>query len=262
MFGTALDLVAAPIRQTLTIRERDHRPWPLPRRPWLMGQTWINLLFAHWRVPEESLRRYVPDQLALDRFDGETWLGVTPFEVAALRFGFAPPLPGLSRFRELNVRTYVRVDGKPGIFFFSLDAASELAVSGARRFYKLPYFKAEMSIRRVGNEIAFTSARLGQGVHFTARYAPAALEAAPGDLADFLIERYCLYTVDHASRVWRAEIHHPRWPLQSAEAELKFGGLLAEGLAVDPKAALLHYSRRQDVLVWRLERVPQHQITT
>src|SRR5262245_20685303 len=112
--------------------DASHRPWPLPQRPWAMGMHWHDLLFAHWPVKVESLRPLVPSELAIDTFDGQAWLGVVPFRMTAVRPRICPSLPGLSAFLELNVRTYVTAEGKPGVWFFSLDAASRLAVRAAR----------------------------------------------------------------------------------------------------------------------------------
>src|SRR3954453_16381426 len=140
-----LELFATPARQSAALREVEHRPWPLPAAPWAMGQTWEHLLFAHWRVDPEELRRLLPEGLELDTHDGEAWLGITPFRLTGLRLRGTLPLPRLSAFHELNVRTYVVADGKPGIWFFSLDADHRLAVLGARRLYRLPYHRARMS---------------------------------------------------------------------------------------------------------------------
>jgi uncharacterized protein len=86
--------------------EAAHRPWPLPDSPWFIAQSWEKLLFAHWRVPEPALREVVPSELPIDSFDGSAWIGVTPFRVRALRLRGTPPVPGLSSFCEVNVRTY------------------------------------------------------------------------------------------------------------------------------------------------------------
>jgi uncharacterized protein YqjF (DUF2071 family) len=134
------------LAESRVVAETAHRPWPLPSGPWLMAQTWGDLLFAHWTVPAGALRALVPEPLTIDRFDGNAWLAITPFEVSSLRLRGTPPLPWLSRFPELNVRTYVSLGGKPGIWFFSLDAARALAVAAARRTYRLPYFHARMTI--------------------------------------------------------------------------------------------------------------------
>lgn len=222
-----------------------------------MAQTWQDLLFAHWRVPVSTLRRVVPAQLPLDTFDDTAWLGVTPFLVRGARGRLTPPIPFLSRFPELNVRTYVTVGGKPGIYFLSLDAARWLAVVGARRAFRLPYFRADMSIHRRGDEVTYGSRRVaadGEPARFSGRYRPRgeAFEAEPGSLEYFLAERYCLYTFDERLRVYRADIHHPPWPLQHAEAEIAFNSM-AEPFGIDlARAPLLHYAHRQDVLIWGL----------
>jgi uncharacterized protein YqjF (DUF2071 family) len=143
-------LLSDALCQRAVLGETGHRPWPLPQGAWLMGQTWANLLFAHWRVPEEALRRVVPPQLPLDTFEGSAWLGITPFCVRGLRLRNTAPAPVLSSFPELNVRTYVSVEGKPGIYFLSLDADSRPAVAAARRLYRLPYPARTSSSGRCG----------------------------------------------------------------------------------------------------------------
>ena len=226
-----------------------------------MAQAWENLLFAHWAVPIATLRRVVPAAIPIDSFDGSAWLGVTPFRVSAFRLRGTPHVPWLTQFPETNVRTYATIDGKPGIYFFSLDAASRVAVSAARRTYRLPYFHARMSIERKKRAIAYRSERVsddGPPAALRLRYRPT-LEpsrASPGSLEHFLTERYCLYTLDDAGGVQRADIHHPPWPLQPADAEWEHNSM-ASGLGVELRAehALLHFARRQDVLIWRLNRV-------
>src|SRR5205823_4815092 len=126
------------------LQRQEHRPWPLPRSPWIMRQTWNDLLFAHWSLPAEALRPLVPPELSLDLFEGKAWVAVTPFHMTDVAFRAMPPVPVLSAFPELNVRTYVTYMGKPGVFFFSLDAFNPPAVWGARLLYHLPYFYARM----------------------------------------------------------------------------------------------------------------------
>src|SRR4051812_2149883 len=138
----ALDLITAPFVQGQVTREREHRPWRIPDRSWIMAQTWTNLLFAHWDVAPKAIADSMPHELPLDTYEGRAWIGITPFGVRNLRPRLAWPLPFLSAFPEINVRTYVNVDGKAGIYFFSLDAGSRLAVAAARRLYRLPYFVA------------------------------------------------------------------------------------------------------------------------
>jgi uncharacterized protein YqjF (DUF2071 family) len=208
-----------------------------------MGQTWLDLLFAHWRVPEATLRRGVPAEIPIDTFDGSAWLGITPFEVVGLHPRGLPPLPWLSRFPELNVRTYTTIDGRPGIWFFRLDADRAAAVLAARLTYRLPYRHASMSIVRSGTRIAYRD-----DGRFAATYEPCGPVAfpRPGTLEHFLTERYRLYTTDHRGRVRSADIHHAPWPLQPARAEL------AENTMGPDDEPLLHFAARQDVLVWPL----------
>jgi uncharacterized protein len=219
-----------------------------------MGQTWHHLLFAHWRVEPSAIDRLLPPPLSAHRREGSAWLGITPFAVAALRLRGTAPLPWLSWFPELNVRTYVDVDGKPGVYFFSLDAARRTAVAAARRGYKLPYFRARMSVRRTGTEIRYQSERVdrsGPPAALRARYRPAG-PGADDPLARWLTERYCLYVVDARQRVLRGDIHHPPWLLQPAQADFERNDM-ARPLDLELHGEpLLHYSERQDTLIWPL----------
>ena len=239
--------------QRRTLEEQGHRPWPLPDGRWVQGQTWCDLLFAHWRVPADRLRRVVPAALPLHHdSEGSTWLGITPFVVHGLRLRGTPPLPWVSHFPELNVRTYVELDGKPGIYFLSLDAARRAAVIGARRTYRLPYFHARMRAERVGARIGYESDRIDSGgppARFRGSYAPVGARTDDA-LARWLAERYCAYTLDDRGRPLRIEIHHPPWPLQPAEGELEAQGMADQvGIALE-REPLLHFSARQDTLIW------------
>jgi uncharacterized protein YqjF (DUF2071 family) len=244
-------------RQQATLRETAHRPWPLPDRPWFMGQTWCDLLFAHWRVRREDFEEVVPPQLPLDTFDGSPWIGVTPFLVTGARLRGIVPLPLASRFPEVNVRTYVTVDGKPGIYFLSLDAARRMAVATARRYYRLPYFLAEMDRSAAGGSVEFSSHRTsadGPPADLEGRCMPigSPCPPAPGTREPFLTERYCLYALDDDGRILRGDIHHPPWPLQRATAELEVN-TMAEPCEIELSSdPVFHFARRQDVALWRL----------
>jgi uncharacterized protein YqjF (DUF2071 family) len=245
-------------RQRAALRETAHRPWPLPETPWLMGQTWYDLLFAHWAVPADALRALIPSPLELDTRHGQGWIGVTPFRIGGLRPRGTPPLPWLSHFPELNVRTYVDYRGRPGIYFFSLDAGRRAAVAAARRGYRLPYFHAHMRATRRDASVRYESERIdasGPAVRFRATYAPTGprLPIDDGALERWLAERYCLYVVDELGRVLRGDIHHAPWPLQPAGATIEVNTMAAPlGIELDGDP-LLHYSARQDVLIWPLE---------
>lgn len=211
-----------------------------------MAQPWIDLLFAHWSVSPQALQPAVPPPLELQTFEGQAWIGVTPFEVRNLRVRPMLAIPFLSSFLEINVRTYVSFGGKPGIYFLSLDAASALAVAAARRFYRLPYFQAHMTIDRDADGLRYRSERKASesapAAAFRGRYRPLGIVYPPavGTLEHWLTERYCLYTLDAEQRVLRGEIHHPPWPLQSAEADISLNTMGDEvGIALS-RTPLLH----------------------
>jgi uncharacterized protein len=233
------------VAQARSLDEVEHRPWPLKSDPWLMGQTWQNLLFAHWRVDHEALRPHVPEPLEVEQHDGSAWVGLTPFRVAGLRLRGVPPLPFLSSFLERNCRTYVRREDRPGIWFFSLDASSRLAVEAARRSYGLPYRHARMAV----DDGHFSAKPFGVAASFEARYAGRgdSFQARAGTLEHFLTERYCLYGDDGRTR---ADIHHPPWPLRRADATVEQRGISPVPLEGEP---LCHYADRQDVVIWRPE---------
>lgn len=250
-------LVSDSFRQRGVLAEADHRPWALPPRPWFMAQSWIDLLFAHWRVPEEALRRVVPERLPIDTYDGDAWLGVTPFCVRGLRLRGTAPAPGLSTFPELNVRTYVSAEGMPGIYFLSLDAGSLAAVRGARLTYRLPYFPSQIRVERDEGGIGYDLLRTsddGPPAYFTARYGGEGgeLPIRAGSLERWLTERYCLYTLDEDGRILRGDIHHPPWPLRRGWAEIETN-TMAMPFALELEGEpLLHFSPRQDVVIWTI----------
>jgi len=249
-----LDLIRAPARQASVLEETGHRPWPVPEEPWVMAQTWDDLLFSHRRGDAEALRRHLPDGLQLEEHDGSAWLGVTPFEITALRARGTFPLPVVSSFRELNVRTYVTDGEKPGIWFFSLDASSALAAEAARRLYKLPYFRADITLERRAGRIFYECVRDEKSA-FSGSYkaAGAAFQAEATSLEHFLTERYCLYTAERG-RLYRAEIHHRPWALRPAEATIDLNTMPPDDIGLDG-APLLHYSGQQDVVIWPLRAV-------
>jgi uncharacterized protein len=230
-----------------------HRPWRMPDSPWVMTQTWRDLLFAHWRVDADALRAKVPAAFPLDLFDGKAFVGVVPFRMTNVAPRGVPSLPGISEFPELNVRTYVSVDDKPGVYFFSLDAGNALAVRTARALLNLPYFKAAMSVTPIADVFAYQSRRDLDGAEFVATYGPAGDTFVParGTLEYFLTERYCLYNVDRRGRPYRMDIHHPLWTLQPARATLTRNMIArASGIALPEEPPLLHFSARQDMVAW------------
>ena len=237
-----------------------HRPWPLPSAPWVMTQMWKDLLFLHYPVDPEILRKLVPDVLTLDTYNYRAWISVVPFQITRLRPPGVPAVPWLSSFPELNVRTYVTYNGKPGVYFFSLDAGNLSAVWGARVFYRLPYWHADMSVEGKGSElIDYKSKRIHgpKPAEFIATYGPTAPVrfAVPGSLNSFLTDRYCLYAWNR-EKLYRCEVHHLPWPLQEAKAIINVNTMTSvAGIPVDENEVIAQFSRRLKVLLWAPERL-------
>ena len=258
-----------------------HRPYALPTGRWRMAQRWNDLLFAHWPIPVEQMAALLPASLEPHPFDGFAWVGVVPFWMDQVRTRHLGErtltVPGTASFPELNLRTYVRPRGsgpgstQAGVYFFSLDAASPLAVLGARTLFHLPYFWSRMHRQtHPDGTIDYTSQRLltRRSVRFEASYKPsgALAPSTPGTLTHFLTERYCLYTTPASglaparflspSRLRVGHIHHLPWPLETAEAEIRCNQLPAShGLTLPNKPPILHFARELHVYIWALQAV-------
>jgi uncharacterized protein YqjF (DUF2071 family) len=245
------DDARAASRQARSLRRVGHRPFPLPGSRWTLGQTWEHTFWAHWPVPAEELRPLVPGELEIEEHDGSAWLGIVFFRVRALRARGALPVPGISSFLQLNVRTYVLgPDGLPGVWFFSIDASSRLAAVGVRRIYHVPAFHARMMLEQHDGWQEAECVRIGApGRVFSARYRPSddTFHADPGSLEWFLTERYRLFATST-----RAELHHDRWLLSPAEAEIELASIAPVPLSGAP---LCHFAFRQDALIWPPEPV-------
>jgi uncharacterized protein YqjF (DUF2071 family) len=236
------------------LSQTAHRPWPLPNGPWAWTQSWHDLLFAHWPIPTSVLRPHIPADLEIDEYEGQAWIGLVPFWME-IRHRWLPAIPGAFRFAELNVRTYVQQAGKGGVWFFSLDAANTPAVKAARRFFHLPYFRADIAMEQRDGWFHFHSQRRGGAAEFAGCYRPSSdvQLSEPGSLAHWLTERYCLYTVTPSGKVLRGDIHHDVWPLQEAECQITSSTMLAsQGIELPAQAPLLHFAQRIDTILWPL----------
>jgi uncharacterized protein len=243
------------------VNEFSGRTWPTPAGPWVMRQVWHDLLFMHWPVAPEVMRRLLPAALPLDTFGGQAWIGVVPFWMSGVRPRLVPPVPGLSRFPELNVRTYVTLDGKPGVYFFSLDAGNRIAAMAAR-WYGLAYYHARMSASWSDGWVEYASQRIHHGAPratLRMRYRPVGPvmeDVGPETLDWWLTERYCLYLIGRDGQPQRLEINHPNWRLQAAEAEVGVNSMTVQlGLALPDVEPLLHFARRQEMVAWPKARV-------
>jgi uncharacterized protein YqjF (DUF2071 family) len=216
---------------------------------------WHDLLFLHWPIRPDVIRPMIPRALDLDTFDGWCWIGIVPFCMTGVRPRYFPmPLA----FPELNVRTYVKTPGRSGVWFFSLDAASWIAVRAARAWYGLPYYDARMSVQVEGDIVRYRSARVHNrraSADFSASYRPIgpAYRAAFGTLDHWLTERYCLYVAGKRDRIFYGDIHHETWPLQPAETELRVNTMTRQiGIELPDTKPISHFARYQSVVAWPL----------
>ncbi len=218
-----------------------------------MAMDWVDLAFLHWPVPPGSLAPFLPPGLELDTCQGSAWLSIVPFRMDRVRARGLPPLPGIRTFLELNLRTYVTAGGKPGVWFFSLEAENPLAVRAGRALALLPYMDARMTCRREDGWYAYTSERTHRGAPeatFAGRFRPdgAPFQAAPGSLEHFLAERYCFYSAAPSGRIHRFDVEHPPWNLHPCQAEIHVETICsALGLTLPMPVPVAHFSARQEV---------------
>ena len=237
-----------------------YRPYPAQTQNPVMYQSWHDLLFMHWPVTVDVLRSHIPASLQIDTFEGQAWIAVVPFSMSNIYPRGLFPVPWLSAFAELNVRTYVIKDGKPGVWFFSLEAANPVAVAIARTFFKLPYFNAKMNCINNHGHFSYMSYRTHAKApycEFAAAYKPISepFIAKAGSLEYFFTARYCLYTQDKSGHVYRGEIDHEPWSLQDAEAHISLN-TMTQPLSISLQGKpLLHFSKTLDVSIWGLERL-------
>ena len=252
-------------RLSLVSAGRSSPSRPPPRGLWIMTQRWHNLLFAHWPVPCDVLRPLIPLHLHIDTFDEQAWLGIIAFRLSGIRLRSLPEIRLVSNFPEINVRTYVRLNGKPGVWFLSLDADNVLAIALARPWFHLPYVHSRIEFRATGDAVRFSSRRThtGQGTPpagFEAVYRPATgvYQAAHGTLDHWLTERYCYYALA-GGRLYCCEICHPPWPLQVAKACITANTMaLAHGIELPPVEPVLHYAHYMQALIWPARNISRY----
>ena len=228
-------------------------PHPISRP--VMLQTWQSLTFLHWRYKPEAIQGLLPDGIVLDTFDNAAWIGLTPFVLKNLRLPLTPPLPWISRFPEMNVRTYVHgPDGKPGVWFFTLEADRLAAVVGARTIFRLPYRWARMSVRDGRDGVEYRSSRqrfFGHGYANIVVHPGEPIAAKQFD--NFLTARYRLYTT-FGTRIAFADIEHEPWQLQQALCSLLQQDVIQNSSVPPPQGEpVVHFSRTLDVRIGRLQ---------
>jgi uncharacterized protein YqjF (DUF2071 family) len=227
---------------------------------WVLHMRWHDLLFAHWPLDPTVVQAVVPAPLVVDTFDGTAWVAVVPFRMSEVRLR-RMPLPIANAFPELNVRTYVRLGSRTGVYFMSLDATSAVAVAAARSIAHLPYFAADITLDHAGPEVRYASRRTHAGApeaEVRATYVPIGepFESVPGTIDHWLTERHALMTVDRDGTAWQVRIDHVPWPLQQARAHFDVEtATRAAGLSMPDRDPLLHFCRDLEVVALRPERI-------
>ncbi|MGH2727944.1 MAG: YqjF family protein [Actinomycetota bacterium] len=237
-----------------TAEQRERSPIPTPAGHWIQGQRWEDLLFCNWQVAAETVRPLVPEGLEIDTLDGSAWVSVVPMWMEDAHFYRLPPLPFISTFPEVNLRTYVKADGLPGVWFLSLDTESRINVAIARLGFQLPYFFARVAMQRGAGAFRFHSVRPGGEAELDVDYTPEGqpFEPEDGSLEYFLTERYSMYCTSRRGRLYRGDIQHSPWELRRARMELRRADLLgAMGVRVGNGAPTVFYSAATDVVLWK-----------
>jgi len=234
------------------LKETNHRNSPIPKGPWMMTQKWEDLLFLNFPVPPETMLDHIPSGLELDTYEGKAWITVIPFKITDMRMRMLPPFPYIRKFFELNVRTYVKKDAIPGIYFFSLDASKLLPVLGAR-MTTLPYYYAKMNMKKRGDWFHYYSKRRGfSKPAFKGKYRPISEKCIPaaGTLSHWLVERYYLWT-EMKNILLSGGIHHLPWEIAEAEVDLtheEYPPFLSN--KEDKKQMVFYYASSMRVLFW------------
>ncbi|HBZ08711.1 MAG TPA: DUF2071 domain-containing protein [Bacillus bacterium] len=239
-------------------KEDGHRPLPLPPNNWIMRQAWRDVLFLHWPVQPEQLRPFIPSELEIDTYDGSAWIGIVAFAMEGIYFRGLSFFSVVTPFSEMNVRTYVKHKGKPGVFFISLDVNDWASLNIAKRWYRLPYHSADISIRPKGSTIYYESIRKNQPVRFEGTCTAKQEEYFPvnGTLDHFLTEKYCFYTACDKINIFYGDIHHPPWPLQRADFQIQRNTLFSPlNLDFSDETPIVHFSKGVDSLMWNVKKL-------
>lgn len=235
-----------------------HRSWPLPSTNWIMKQSWRDVLFIHWPVSPDILRPYIPSSLNIDILDGCAWVGVVVFVMQGIYPRGLPTISVTPKFSEVNVRTYVEYEGKPGVYFLSLEVGDWASLTIAKKWYHLPYQHADISIEKKGQTYYYESIRKGNTtITSKGMYTPLLDECIPkeGTLDHWLLERYCLYSTNSQTNLYCGEIHHRPWTLQKVKVEIMKNTLFTSfnmDLDIEP---IYHFSKGIDTLFWNIKRV-------
>ncbi|MFD1707513.1 YqjF family protein [Siminovitchia sediminis] len=236
----------------------DHRPYPLPSKRWIMRQVWNNVLFLHWPVPPERLRPFIPSALEIDMYERTAWIGIVAFQMKGIYFRGLQSISVVPPFAEMNVRTYVTNNGKPGVFFMTLDVNDWASLNIAKRWYRLPYSPAAITILKSGETFYYKNNRKRSSAEFYGNCTPVPGEYFPeeGTLDHWLTERYCFYTTDNKYNIYCGEIHHLPWPLQKAEITIDRNTLFSQfHLDLSHLQPIANYSKGVESFMWNCKKL-------
>ncbi|XZF14932.1 YqjF family protein [Chitinophagaceae bacterium MMS25-I14] len=234
------------------LRRTSHRPWALPEKDWAYYQEWNGTLFLHWKVAPEALSGLLPEGVAADVFNGYAWVSLVAFTMQKIRPRNLPAFAPLSDFHEINVRTYVIRDGKPGVYFLSIEGGKHLSVWTAKGLSGLPYRYSLMERAANGNHQTYESLNGPKAFLLHSFFTPGAEIMDKTPLDKWLTERYCLY-FDKGRRLYRYEIHHAEWKLNEVTLHSLTTGYVIGGLNLNRPPDLAHYSKGVKVLAWQRE---------
>lgn len=229
----------------------EHRPWPMPRERWAYYQEWNRLIFLHFEVPFDVLRALVPDALELDAFEGKYYISVVPFSMEKIRPRYLPAVGFISNFDEINVRTYVKKEGKAGVYFLNIEGGKTLSVFVSKKLSGLPYEKATMKRK----EEMYTSSNAKKKFQLEANYTIGEKVQQKTPLQIWLTERYCLYVYVN-NNLYRYQIHHEEWELKTiAFEQLKVDYQLAGIHLTEKNVIAPNYADGIRVVAWSKEKV-------
>ncbi len=234
-------------------RSVSHRSWPIPEKTWSYYQEWNKALFLHWKVAPELLQPFIPEGLTLDTFEKDAWISLVAFTMEKIRPRNLPAFSPISNFHEINVRTYVIHEDKPGVYFLNIEAQKLVSAKLSKLLSGLPYEKAKM-VRVENMLLEYTSELKKKGFRFSAKYTVSDQLTKKTDLDLWLTERYCLY-LDRTDKTWIYEIHHLPWELQQVKVEEIHTNYRLGKMDLNTKPDLVHYSPGVKVIAWRKEKL-------
>lgn len=233
------------------LHQVQHRPWALPNRPWQFYQEWNDVLFLHFKIDKAQLRTLVPESLPLDLYEEEAYISLVAFKMERIHPRGLPPFAPISNFYEINIRTYVEVDGKKGVYFINIEAEKWLSALVAKTLSGLPYEYSKMA----RNTKTYKNDN-------TAKDFQLEVEAMVGELVSnktpldlWLTERYCLY-LDKKNGLYRFDIHHLEWILYEVETHINRLNYHFKPLNLSEQNLVAqHYSSGVQVVSWRGKRL-------